>query len=104
MLAWFEAAALQAEAVGGTGAAFGAIEKGAKDWPGTLVLRLEAALPCPVSSGGEWLPVSPRMETSMDRGPVEAVLHHRVEGCRSCKLCSSVRDQRASGRGYCHSP
>ena len=68
------------EALDGTGAAFGAIEKGSKDWPGTLVLRLEATLPCPVSSGGEWLPVSPRIETSMDRGPVEAVLHHRVEG------------------------
>ena len=76
----FKAAALQAEALDGTGAALGATEKGPKDRPGTLVLRLEATLPCPVSSRGEWFPVSRRMETSMDRGPVEAVLHHRVEG------------------------
>ena len=80
MLAWFKATALQAEALGGAGAAFGATATGAKDRPGTLVLPLEATVPRTVSSQGEWFPVSPRMETSMDRGPVEAVLHHRVEG------------------------
>src|SRR6201997_1162302 len=72
--AGLEPAASEAEALGGSGTALGTTGSGAKSRPDSPLLRLQEAVPLPVSSRRKWIPIARRVEAGMERGPVEPVL------------------------------
>src|ERR1700746_588345 len=72
--AGLEPAASEAEALGGSRTALGTTGSGAKSRPVSSLLRLQEAVPLPVSSRRKWIPIARRVETGMERGPVEPVL------------------------------
>src|ERR1700739_3851978 len=74
MHAGLEPAASEAEALGGSRTALGTTGSGAKSWPDSPLLRLQETVPLPVSSRRKWIPIARRVETGMERGPVEPVL------------------------------
>src|ERR1700745_4193415 len=72
--AGLEPAASEAEALGVSRTALGTTGSGAKSRPDSSLLRLQEAVPLPVSSGRKWIPIARRVETGMARGPLEPVL------------------------------
>ena len=84
-------ASSEAEALGSSRTPFATTGSGAQSRPGSPVLRLEEAVPRPVSSGRERIPIARRVEAGMEGGAVQPILRPRFEG----------RDRRVPGlRGH----
>src|SRR5246500_796554 len=72
--AGLEPAASEAEALGWSRTPLATTGSGAKSRPDSPLLRLQEAVPLPVSSRRKWIPIAGRVKTGMARGPLEPVL------------------------------